>query len=493
MKKKYLLIATFLVANWGLYAQEFKKNDLFNFTKITKFITDISDVQKTAINQAIEKRKENLKNIKNPEDRKIHNKEYNRALLHILTEEQETKLFGASIKTEKLKEFTKKEANSKFDNFPVDYKQILLQKLENFNYQIQLIEKKFPFDFQEMQVRKQEIKTAKRNFVQSEMNEIKKVLFFTQKKENDCTQLTKQQSSLYRDYHFYLLKDKIKYKPELTTIINNKGFKNLKKKLTNCGVTKKIENTKIISKQDSITQAKIITQLQKEIKSKIDNTIDRLESLDINYRDIDAFLISKTIINKQKVNRAKRKEEDAEKSFYEKAQKAGLNNNKTERLLELIKERNEALTNYKQSQKQEHQTALFSLTETSEIKKPFIIKKEFAQKLNDLLTYKEYISFVGQEFRKKSLNQAKKETKEIIGNKELSEEQIKELHKLIYLYHFNQNISKSYYAHDKQLLKQKLGVLTYRFEKEYQKLAKELELQPSQNSKKIDNRTFQWN
>jgi hypothetical protein len=52
-------------------------------------------------------------------------------------------------------------------------------------------------------------------------------------------------------------------------------------------------------------------------------------------------------------------------------------------------------------------------------------------------------------------------------------------------------ITKSYYKYDRHLLKQRLGALNYRFEKEFQAFAKKHGIKTGGN-KKINNRTFQW-
>lgn len=309
--------------------------------------------------------------------------------------------------------------------------------------------------------------------------------------ENDCTEFSDKQLSALINYHVSIFKSKKGTATKLNSIIESESFLEARDIVANCAVLSKIKNKSTISKQDSITQQTIKLKIKNQFIDVWNSAVANSERLHINTNTINANEISSKIIEAKKENSQKEEEIGSRELFLTKAKKAGLDKVKTEEILLLIEERNTAIEDYKKS-RSNNDDQLFSITETSTKKRPYVIKKEFAEKLSNILSYKEFSLLIGSDFRKKSKNQATEEVETLIGDKEMSKEDIEKLYKCVFKYFYHHNITEAYYSHDKKKSRQKLGVLTYRFEKEYNILAKELELNIDA-TKKINNRTFQWN
>lgn len=630
MKKTLYLITTLLLlVSAQVSSQKLVPKDLFSLAKINTVLTDLSKNQQKALGNALTLRDEGFKAAKNSKERKNSHKKYYESLLEILSETQGKKLFEGLINLEQIKTQSKKEAARKFKLFPLAYGKKLTKKLIEFNIKLSVVGYQYAYDYEQMSVEKQLMKSDKHLFFKEENIKTKKASYTNSKIKEVTPSLSPKQMALLRDYHFYIDLKNEDYKEELLKIsetpkfktslekiakgetakktrFNNSFFKkqdsivkqqvllktskkilakiqqNVKKlKPITLGVfdielgkitkeittvknqknTKKeskkanllskkmqhscanltavqlslfkeyhtyidLENTQdkkeqlkkinadsnfiksleiiaqcetdkkttfknpFFKKQDSLVKQQVIAKVEKKITAKIKENVAGQKPITFAITEIQLGKITKEVLETQKQKSKNNKAQKAKNSFVKKAKKAGLDKAKIEEVLALINTRNSALETLKKSKNKEED--LFAISEASPEKSAKEIKIEFSQKLIKILNYKEFRVIIGDDFVKKSKNQAQKEVKTLVGDKELNEEQSKDLFNLVYGYYFNQNITKAYYNHNKQLLKQKLGVLTYRFEKSYLKLAKEQGIETG-GHKKIDNRTFQWN
>ncbi|POY39796.1 hypothetical protein C3L50_08170 [Flavobacterium alvei] len=182
-----------------------------------------------------------------------------------------------------------------------------------------------------------------------------------------------------------------------------------------------------------------------------------------------------------------------EKVFYINAKRAGLTDDKTKDLIKIIDERNQVLKDLDTRKKQAN--APFSIEDPGTLFN-FKIKEarnRYAKKISQLVTYNQYCYFVVDNYREEAIEKAKPEYMQLSkGNPDLTKDQKQKLYKLIYSYHLNQLLTNSYLSFDSNLLKPKLGVLRFNFEKEFAKTCKEYNVKVNESKGSTSN-GFQWN
>lgn len=182
-----------------------------------------------------------------------------------------------------------------------------------------------------------------------------------------------------------------------------------------------------------------------------------------------------------------------EKVFYINAKRAGLTEEKTKDLITIIDERNQVLKDLDTRKKQAN--APFSIEDPGTLFN-FKIKEarnQYAKKISQLVTYKQYCYFVVDNYREEAIEKAKPEYMQLSkNNPDLTKDQKMKLYKLIYSYHLNQLLTNSYLSFDTNLLKPKLGVLRFNFEKEFAKTCKEYNVKTTE-IKGSNSNDFQWN
>ena len=75
---------------------------------------------------------------------------------------------------------------------------------------------------------------------------------------------------------------------------------------------------------------------------------------------------------------------------------------------------------------------------------------------------------------------------------QLTDDQDKEITTMMETFYFNEETITAYYAFDKELQRQKLSALRFRFEKKYEELRAKLNLEVKSNVN-VNNRTYLWN
>lgn len=182
-----------------------------------------------------------------------------------------------------------------------------------------------------------------------------------------------------------------------------------------------------------------------------------------------------------------------EKIFYANAKRAELTDEKTQELIKIINERNKVLKDLDSGKKQAETS--FSIQDPGTLYN-FKIKEArnlYAKRISYLITYKQFCYFVVDNYREEAIEKAKLEYNQLNkNNPDLTKEQKLKLYKLIYSYHLNQLLTNAYLSFDSNLLKPKLGVLRFNFEKEFAKTCQEFNIKTAE-PKGATNNNFQWN
>lgn len=185
--------------------------------------------------------------------------------------------------------------------------------------------------------------------------------------------------------------------------------------------------------------------------------------------------------------------QNAKERFYESAKRAGLTESKTNEVLQIIEERNSILKDLEAKKKQAD--APYSIQDSGTLYNFKInsARNYYAQKINVLLTYKEYCEFAMEDYRDEAAKNANKEYEPLgKSNTALTEDQKKFLFSLLFNYHLNQFLTTAYYSFDKTLQKPKLGILRYNFEKDFKKKCQEYNVK-TVNSGSGNTNGFEWN
>ncbi|WP_281636259.1 hypothetical protein [Flavobacterium marginilacus] len=182
-----------------------------------------------------------------------------------------------------------------------------------------------------------------------------------------------------------------------------------------------------------------------------------------------------------------------EKVFYINAKRAGLTEENTKDLIKIIEERNQVLKDLDNRKKLAN--GAFSVEDPGTLFN-FKIKEArnfYAKKISQLITYNQFGNFVVDNYRDEATEKAKPEFMQLSkNNPDLTKDQKLKLYKLIYSYHLNQLLTNAYLSFDSNLLKPKLGVLRFNFEKEFAKTCKEFNVKTAEVKEAASN-DFQWN
>lgn len=175
-------------------------------------------------------------------------------------------------------------------------------------------------------------------------------------------------------------------------------------------------------------------------------------------------------------------------ALVERAKKAGLDNDRIDKFLDLIKEKENALLEIKNSSKDE---SVYGILESPMQRTNTEVKMEFAKNLADLISREEYLSILEEEIKKEGTKLATKEMDEVLKAHELTDDQKQKVYALIAHYYLNESVIRGYYVYDKKLKQQKLSALRFYFEKNYKKLMSSFGIELG-TSKKANTNTFQY-
>lgn len=184
---------------------------------------------------------------------------------------------------------------------------------------------------------------------------------------------------------------------------------------------------------------------------------------------------------------------ETKERFYKNAAKAGLTEEKTKELLKIIDERNQVLKDLDTKKKQAD--APYSIQDPGTLYNFKInnARNYYAKKINSSLTYQEYSEFAFEDYKNEAIANAKIEYEPLVtNNPDLTDSQKKKLYELLYQYHLDQLLTTAYYSFDKTMQKPKLGILRFKFEREFKKLSTEYNLKTTETANKNTN-GFEWN
>ncbi len=389
-----------------------------------------------------------------------------------------------------------------FRQYPKVYIPVLDKKLEKFAYDLTLLDVQYPEHSNAKTSKKSQLKKEYTHYFKNNKKALLSVEKMLKKQVKVCKVLTEEERELYKTYHFYLelgnggvTEDLAQAEKETKTA----EFKMLLDVLAACQAERTIKNIAAVRKQDSITKKEVKKQYTQLIAEELYARAKALEMLSPSeLEDFNPVATSQDVIETEESKReqreiAQQKEKEAteKERFYKKAEKAGLNEEKTVAVWTLLEEKKAALEAIKASRKAEKSSVGFDFSEASSNRTNGEIKKEFAEKLSKTLTQKEYAKLLGSNFKKKAEKDAGKELKGILEGYSLTEEQEKELSKKVLQYHLNKLVTGAYYSYNKKLNKQKQSVLRYRYEKDYIALMKSYDVEITQK-KKANNTMFQW-
>lgn len=185
---------------------------------------------------------------------------------------------------------------------------------------------------------------------------------------------------------------------------------------------------------------------------------------------------------------AQEDKQNSMQELVERARKAGLDDDRIAKFLDLIKQKEEALLEIKNANSDE---SVYGVLESPLKKTNTEVRIEFAKNLADLISREEYLAILEEEIKKEAAKHARKEMAEVEKAHELTLEQKREVYAFIAHYHLNEAVIRGYYVFDKKLKKQKLTALKFYFEKNYKKLMEGFGIEIGA-SKKPNTNTFQY-
>ncbi len=176
-----------------------------------------------------------------------------------------------------------------------------------------------------------------------------------------------------------------------------------------------------------------------------------------------------------------------EKEIIEKAKIAGLDDQKTKALVDLVIKREVDLRNPRKAD-----YSLVNLVNGRPMGPIQRINFQFAANVQKLITYKEYRTIFGDKFKQKVKDISKDEISVLTTLYEMNDDQKTALYKLIYKYHFHKKVIEVYLMHDRKTKKQRLTAAQYKFGKDYKELLQSFGFD-TKDAQPLDNNTFQWN
>lgn len=175
--------------------------------------------------------------------------------------------------------------------------------------------------------------------------------------------------------------------------------------------------------------------------------------------------------------------------LVERAKKAGLDDDRIAKFLDLIVQKEKDFLDIKNSSKDE---SVYGLLESPMQKTNTEVRMEFAKNLANLISKEEYLLILEDEISKQVGKFTEKEMIEVLkAHQELTREQKQKVYALMTQYYLNESVTKAYYVYDKKLKTQKLSALRFYFEKNYKKLMASFGIELG-TSKKADMNTFQY-
>ena len=226
--------------------------------------------------------------------------------------------------------------------------------------------------------------------------------------------------------------------------------------------------------------------IKKQIQKALSLKISKLELLNI---DTESLQIMSNALKSTIQKTINEKENQSRKFFIDNAIAIGLPKNKTEKLLNLMEQRQKDINDFDFGQKQKIHK--FSLLEPEVTKTPVAINRIFKKNIASVITFKEYSKLVKNQLKPNVIKQTRYKLKEIMQVHNLTKTQRKTLYKKIKLYNYNKAFVINYYSFNNNELKSKLSVLDFYFRKEYKNIMSSFNLKVD-NIQLKQNNQYAW-
>jgi hypothetical protein len=130
--------------------------------------------------------------------------------------------------------------------------------------------------------------------------------------------------------------------------------------------------------------------------------------------------------------------------------------------------------------------------ESTDLKTKSEVKQDFSRDLAKIINKTEFSKLFGDVFMRNVKKKSISKIEQLKKIEQITDDQDKEITTMMETFYFNEETITAYYAFDKELQRQKLSALRFRFEKKYEELRAKLNLEVKSNVK-VNNRTYLWN
>ncbi|WP_303315440.1 hypothetical protein Q4Q34_15185 [Flavivirga abyssicola] len=497
MKKLKIMLLLFLFA-MNIYAQDSINNSYYSLDRITS-VTNATEAQVYKLNDILLERNSAINLSETKEQNFDINKAYRKKLNQILDKNQQSKMYRSNIDTNTADRVSKKEYDALVNKhkLPVNIESALTKVLYDYEYEQLYIEQKHAFDKDRYLLERSNLNASKSKWVDYIKANFSKSRFKWKSNFSKCKNVKIIDEDTFISYHFLvnLIKESDELSvdkhiteqdiiAELQSLITKDSFKEMGDKLIDFRVKSTMDYDNRLKKLDSIPYSHAKQVLKDYLRTKFleKTTTHQPFLLGLNWElRTQAYNIGK---EKEKTL-SKEKEFTALKA---KAIEAGLDENRTQQLISLVKNKNLAIEENKTKKIASTFSDLFQ-DSTYDTRKAIIA--QFGRDVSGMLSKKEFAIIFADRFRATAKKDTKEQLASIFKTHKLNKEQQQKVHELVYGYFLNKAIANVYYKHQGLLKKQKLSVLRYRFEKNYLELMTSFDIKIDHPTK-ADDRTYKW-
>ena len=495
---KWMFIALFTVII-SMTAQEQSGNEFYTLDRITS-LTQASPSQSEKVDIALLERKNKLSAIDTNTSTYSIDKSFHDKIVEIFSQEQLSKLYTYKMNTDAVNKWAVKRLNNiaNKDSYPEKYLKMVQDILYDFEYKKEFIKQRYFYDKETKTLELNKAKKIHENWTLIQKKTYKDAVYAWSTSNSKCNSLQNSYKPLFTNYHFYLgilsnqnfLKFHNALSSEVITIdlqglINLPEIKGLEKHLINCEIQNIMNFDKRLQKLDSIpkkrAQEKLYTDLQTQFTKKIAALAPLL--LKGNWELRSAAL--EVGVKSQKLLEIQKELDD----IKTKAKEAGLDDGRIQELVDLVLKKNSDIEALKK--KKETNSSFSDLFQDDSYSAKKEILAQFGRDIANLISKKEFAGIFKKKFKKITKTKTLEQLKQLETNYKFNEEQLQKLKQLVSTYYLNEAVNKTYYKHNKTLLKQKQGALRFRFEKDYKKLMESFDVK-IENNKNTDSRKFKW-
>lgn len=487
MKKIPLLFVNLFLVQLCVTAQEKSKNEIYNLEKLTT-ITTLSPRQVTQLKTASNERESSLAAAADQEQELAINRAYYQRLSQVLDEDQLDEVFNFQVDKGYVAEKTRDKYSKLITSypFPDDHKETLKSEIYQYEYAKVFFKKKLFLDEEARFKKWDELTIAFNLWRTNQKNAIRSAAKVWDEKLSGNEKLTGAVKRDFIAYQFYagLSEPATGHKEKLRSLASSPSL---------------IAAAQALARQeaDRITQSS--GEMAKLDKSSRDYGRDQLanrlyQGLFEKMAAYKPLKIEKnTAPNKQiavaagKEHQIKQKEIDLKDDIQRKCEKAGLDEETSNKVLSLVLKRERDLRELNARRKNGSE----ELFENASVKSKKQVKIEFSKNLSAVISRSEFAAIFKDTFKEVILAKTSQQLAKITTSHELGEEQLAKIESIVQRYFFGRETTEAYYAFDSALKKQKISGLRYHFEKDYKALMQEfgIEVAPASGA---NSRTFEW-